>query len=85
VLVAGFSNSDYDAQIKLLNRGKSMKILAAAILFATFAFAASASTMPVDSQRAHSTEAKSLQLAQQGGVFCKKGFRWDHRQRTCVR
>jgi hypothetical protein len=61
-----------------------LKTFAATIVFAAFACAAAASTSTQNTQPAQ-TAVKNLRLAQQGGVFCKKGYRWDGRQRTCVR
>lgn len=61
-----------------------LKTLLMTIVFAAFASAASASTNAQNTQPAQ-TAVKNVQLAQQGGVFCRKGYRWDGRQRTCVR
>jgi hypothetical protein len=60
-----------------------LKSILVAIAFATFAWTATASTGTQNTQQAR-TGVKNVQLAQQGGVYCRKGTRWDQRQRTCV-
>lgn len=61
-----------------------LKTFTMTILFAAFAWTAAASTS-VENAQPVQTAVKNIQLAQQGGVFCRKGYRWDGRQRTCVR
>ncbi len=60
-----------------------LKTIATTIAFTAFAWAATASTGAQNTQPAQ-TGVKNIQLAQQGGVYCRKGTRWDGRQRTCV-
>ena len=60
-----------------------LKTFAMTIVFAAFAWAAAASTSAQNTRPAP-VAVENLQLAQQGGVYCRKGYRWDSRQRTCV-
>ena len=61
-----------------------LKTFAMTIVFAAFAWTAAASTSTQNTQPLQMT-VKNTQLAQAGGRFCPKGYRWDGRQRTCVR
>ncbi len=61
-----------------------LKTIALTIVLTAFAVPASASTGSQNNQNASVTTAKNVQIAQQGGVFCRKGTRYDYRQRTCV-
>ena len=61
-----------------------LKTFALTIVLAAFALPAAASTGTQDNQSTQATSAKNTQLAQRGGVYCRKGTRWDHRQQTCV-
>lgn len=61
-----------------------LKTLALTVVLAAFAMPASASTGVQNNQSTSASSAKNIQLAQQGGVFCRKGTRYDYRQRTCV-
>lgn len=60
-----------------------LKTFALTIVIAAFAIPASASTGAQNHQSTAAT-LKNVQLAQNGGVFCRKGTRYDYRQRTCV-
>lgn len=61
-----------------------LKTFALTIVLAAFTLPVAASTGTQDNQNAQAIPAKTVQLAQRGGVYCRKGTRWDHRQQTCV-
>ncbi len=61
-----------------------LKTMAMTIVFTAFAWTAGASNGTQNPRPAAATSAKNILLAQQGGVFCRKGTRYDGRQRTCV-
>lgn len=61
-----------------------LKTFALTITLAALALPAAASTGTQDNRNAQATSAKNMEFAQRGGVFCRKGTRWDQRQQTCV-
>jgi hypothetical protein len=65
-------------------REAEMKTFTMTIVFAAFAWTATASTS-VQNTTHSQTAVENTQLAQAGGRFCPKGYRWDGRQHQCVR